>query len=172
MSAAIGDAEVHGEVALFHAPEALPADGRRGALKVVAGGSYRLPVGTGILAQAEYHYSGFAAKDPARIPALLADPDLRERYLRGDTQILGRHAVAVSGSYEVSPELALALQWLHAPLDGSGVLSPSATFTLGDTVSLLAAAYLPYGATPRGGAPTSEHGAAPRALLVQVRIYE
>jgi hypothetical protein len=171
ISAALGDAEVHGELALFRAPEPLPADGRRDAVKAVAGASWRLPVGAGLLVHGEYHYSGFAATSAADIPALLADPEFRERYLRGDTQILERHAVAVLGTYEASPEIGVSVQWLHAPLDGSGVLSPSATFTLGDSVSVLAAAYLPYGSAPQAGTLTSEYGAAARSALVQVRIY-
>ena len=125
-----------------------------------------------IFVHAEYHYSGFGARATPGIPALLADPAFQARYLRGDTQILARHATAALASYEVSPELALGLQWVHGPADGSGLVAPSATITLGDKLSLLAAAYVPYGASPRAGRPGSEYGAAPLAGLVQVRIYE
>ncbi len=96
----------------------------------------------------------------------------QERYLRGDTQILGRHALAMLASYEVSPELSLAAQWLQSPVDGSGVLTPSATLTFGDKVSLLATAYLPYGRSPRGGTLKSEYGTAARSGFLQIRIYE
>jgi hypothetical protein len=172
-SAAVGDAEVHGEVALFRAPHVLPGAGdRRVALKAVAGGSYRVGIGNGLLVHAEYHYSGFGAKDAAPIAALLGDPAFRARYLRGDTQILQRHALAVLASYEVSPELGVALQWLHGPVDGSGVVAPSASVTFGDKVSLLASAYWPYGRTPRGTTVRSEYAAASRSGLLQVRIYE
>ena len=171
-SAAVGDAEVHGELALFRAPAILPGSGGRTALKAVAGASYRFDVADGLLVHAEYHYSGFGAKDPGGIAALLANRDFRARYLRGDTQILARHAAALLASYEVSPELALALQWLHGPADGSGLVAPSATVTLGDKLSLVGTGYLPYGPSPRGGTLTSEYGAAPRSALVQVRIHE
>jgi hypothetical protein len=172
-SAAVGDAEVHGEVALFRAPTALPGGGdRRVALKAVGGGSYRVGIGNGLLVHAEYHYSGFGAKDAAGIAALLGSPAFRARYLRGDTQILQRHAFAVLGSYEVSPELAVSLQWLHGPVDGSGILAPSASVTFGDKVSLLASAYWPYGRTPQGTTVRSEYGTASRSGLLQVRIYE
>jgi hypothetical protein len=171
-SAAVGDAEVHGEVALFRAPTALPGAGdRRVALKAVAGGSYRFGLGNGLLVHAEDHYSGFGAKDAAGIAALLADPAFRARYLRGDTQILQRHALAALASYEVSPELAFALQWLHGPVDGSGVVAPSATVTFGDKISLLASAYWPYGRAPQGTTVRSEYGAASRSGLLQVRVY-
>jgi len=172
-SAAVGEAEIHAELALFRAPEPLPATPeRRSALKAVVGGSYRLPLGNGVLLYAEYHYSGFGAPHAREILALLADPGFLRRYLRGDTQILGRHALGVLASLEVSPELALAGQWLQSPVDGSGLVAPSATVTLGDTVSLLAAVYLPYGRAPSGGTLRTEYGAASRSAFVQVRIHE
>jgi hypothetical protein len=171
-SAAVGDAEVHAEVALFRAPDALPGGGdRRVAFKAVAGGSYRVGIGNGLLVHAEYHYSGFGAKNAAGIGALLGDPAFRARYLRGDTQILQRHALAGLASYEVSPELAFALQWIHGPVDGSGIVAPSASVTFGDKVSLLASAYWPYGRPPLGTTVRSEYGTASRAGLLQLRFY-
>jgi hypothetical protein len=172
-SAAVGDAEIHAELALFRAPEALPATPeRRSAIKAVVGGSYRVPLGNGVLIHAEYHYSGFGAREARGIVTLLADPGFQGRYLRGDTQILGRHALGVLASFEVSPELALAGQWLQSAADGSGLFAPSATLTLGDKVTLLGTLYLPYGQAPIGGTLRSEYGAASRSAFVQVRIYE
>jgi hypothetical protein len=172
-SAAVGDAELHGELAIFRAPAALPGgDDGRVALKAVAGGSYRVGIGRGLLVHAEYHYSGFGAKDAAGIAALLTDPARRARYLRGDTQILQRHALAVLASYEASPELAVSLQWLHGPADGSGIVAPSASVTLGDRFSLLASVYWPYGRSPHGTTVRSEYGTSSRSGLLQLRIHE
>lgn len=172
-SAAVGDAELHGELALFRAPSALPGAGeRRVAVKAVAGGSYRIGVGNGVLVHAEYHYSGFGAKDAAGIAGLLDDPAFRARYLRGDTQVLQRHALGLLASYEMSPELAASLQWLHGPADGSGVVGPSASVTFGDQVSLLLSVYWPYGRGPSGTGIRSEYGAASRAGLLQLRIHD
>jgi len=174
-SAAVGAAEIHGEFAVFRAPEALPAGGlgadARLALKAVAGGSYRLPLGNGVLVYAEYHYSGFGAKRAGEIVGLLANPSFRERYLRGDTQILGRHALALLASHEFSPELALTGQWLHSPIDGSGVVAPSTTLTFSDRLSMLATVYVPYGRAPDGLVLNSEYGTAALSGFVQVRIY-
>ena len=172
-SAAVGEAEIHGELALFRAPDALSGAGaRRVAVKSVAGGSYRFPVAKGLIVWAEYHYSGFGAKDATGIAALMSDPSFRERLVRGDTQILGRHALGLLASLELSPEVTVAAQWLESPIDGSGVATPSATITLGDKVSLLAAAYLPFGRGPRGQTLGSEYGAGARSVFVQFRIYE
>jgi hypothetical protein len=174
-SAAVSGAEFHGELALFRAPEALPAGGLgsegRVALKVVLGGSHRIPVANGILLFVEYHYSGFGAPSAEEILPLLSDPAFRERYLRGDTQILERHALAALATYEASPELTLNGQWIQSPVDGSGVVVPSATWTLSDRLSLLGSLYLPYGAAPEGLIFQSTYGAAAVSGLLQIRVY-
>ena len=167
-SAAVADAEVHGEAAAFRIPT---GPGHEAVWKVVVGGSYRVPIGSGILAYAEYHYSGFGAKHPEEIVALLAAPSFLERFGRGDTQILSRHAIGVTGSYEHSPEMTYSGQWLHNPADGSGVVAPAMTYTFNDTVSLLGSAYFPYGRPPEAGVLRSEYGAAPVSWLLQLRLY-
>ncbi len=164
----------YGELAVFRTPEPLPPiglDDRRVALKAVAGGSYRLPLGNGILTYAEYHYSGFGAANASKILPLLADPEFQERYLRGDTQILERPAIAVLAMYEASPEVALNGQWIQSPVDGSGVASPSLTLTLGDRLSILASFYISFGAPPEGLALASTYGVAADSGFLQVRLY-
>ncbi len=169
-SAAIGDAAVHGEAALFAVPS-VAAEGREAVWKVVAGGSYRFPLGSGLLAYAEYHYSGFGAVRPAEILPLLSTPSFQGRYLRGDTQILSRHAVALTGSYEQSPDLGWSGQWVFNPADGSGIIAPGFTFTLRDDASVGGHAYFPYGRTPIGTLLRSEYGSAPLAAFLQLRLY-
>jgi len=175
-SAAVGDAELHGELALFRAPDPLPSGGAWGsdrlAPKAVLGGSYRFAVGRGLAVFAEYHYSGFGARAPQDAVPLLADPAFRERFLRGDAQILGRHAAALLATIELTNELSAQALALVSPRDGSGVLSPAATYTLSDAASVQATLYLPWGAGPEGLVLRSEHGATPRALFVQVRLYD
>jgi hypothetical protein len=174
-SAAVGDAEVHGELAFFRAPESLPAGGLgsedRGAIKAVAGGSYRFALGNGIPLFIEYHYSGFGAKSAEEILPLLADPSFLERFLRGDTQILVRHGLAALATYEISTEHQLNLDWLVSPTDGSGIVVPSLTWTVDDRLSLLASGYFPYGAPPEGLTLESAYGAAAISGLLQFRIY-
>ena len=167
-SAAVGDAEVHGEAAAFRVPLGMVHDV---VWKVVAGGSYRFPIGAGILAYAEYHYSGFGADHPGEILALLTTPSFVGRFVRGDMQILSRHAVGVTGSYEASPEITFSGQWLHNPGDQSGIVAPAMTYTFNDAVSLLGSIYVPYGRPPRGGVLRSEYGAAPLSALLQLRVY-
>jgi hypothetical protein len=167
-SAAVGDAEVHGEAAAFRVPSKMDHDV---LWKVVVGGSYRFPIGSGILAYAEYHYSGFGAEHPEDIPALLTTPSFVARFVRGDMQILSRHAVGVTGSYEATPELTYSGQWLHNPRDQSGIVAPAMTYTFNDAVSLFGTVYVPYGRPPEGGVLHSEYGAAPLSGLLQLRWY-
>lgn len=174
-SAALGDAEAHAELALFRTPAANPdpllGDDRLVA-KGVAGGSYRFGLGQGLAVFAEYHYSGFGAARPGDVPVLLADPGFAERIARGDTQLAGRHAVALLATYEANEEATFQLLWLASPRDGSGVISPSATLTLGDRSTVQASVYVPHGAGPEDGLPRSDFGATPLALLVQVAVYD
>jgi hypothetical protein len=174
-SAAIGDAEGHVEAALFRTPGAnrdplLGAD--RLVAKAVVGASYRFALGAGVPVFVEYHYSGFGAARPGELPALMADPVFAERLVRGDTQLAGRHAVALLATYEANEEASFQLLWLASPRDGSGVLSPSATLSLGDRATVQATAYFPHGAGPRDGVPRSDLGATPLAVLVQVAVYD
>ncbi len=122
---------------------------------------------------AEYHYSGFGARSPEEILDLLAgSPEFRERYLRGDTQILGRHAVALLATIELTNELSTQALALVSPRDGSGVLSPSFTYTLSDAASVQATLYVPWGAEPEGLVLQSDYGWTPLSAFVQLRIYD
>jgi hypothetical protein len=167
-SAALGDGEVHGEAAAFRVPSGMDHDV---VWKAVVGGSYRFPIGAGILAYAEYHYSGLGAGHPEEILTLVTTPSFVGRFIRGDMQILSRHAVGVTGSYEPSPEITYSGQWLHNPEDESGVVVPAMTYTFSDAVSVLGAVYVPYGRPPEGGVLRSEYGAAPLSGLLQLRVY-
>jgi hypothetical protein len=156
---------------MFRAPEPLPAGGQlgeRGAIKAVLGGSYQLAWGNGVPVAAEYHYSGFGAVRASDVVALLAQPAFRTRFERGDTQILGRHALTVSATYELSPELTTALRWIESLRDGSGVIVPTATATLGDRLAVQAALYLPWGAAPIDLTLQSEYGIAALTGYLQV----
>lgn len=104
------------------------------AVTVVAGGSYQFAVGNGLLTFAEYRYAG-----------------------RGDTMASLQH-VAATTTYECSPELTFALQWLQSMTDGSGTIVPSLTVTFTDRWSLLVSGYGGYGELPRG-------------VLAQLRVY-
>ncbi len=174
-SASVGGAEVHGELAFFYLPESWFEPGTFGndrlIAKAVLGASYTFNVGDGLHLIGEYHYSGFGA-EPSDLTAALTNPDFQARYLRGDTQILGRQALALVLSYPLGITGSATLQWLQDPVDGSGIVAPAVSVDLGENVSLLGGLYVGYGKAPQGLMLRSQFGTLPVAGLMQIRIYD
>jgi len=174
-SAAVGDAEIHGELAIFDTPEPQPYGGWFGddhlVGKAVAGSSYTFDIGKGLTLLGEYHYSGFGVKDASDAAARLRERIFRERFLRGDTQMLGRHAIAAQLSYPLSDILNGSFLILQSPVDGSGVVSPSIRWDLAEDMSLTASAFVPWGDEPSAGQLDSEYGATPMSFVLQLNIY-
>jgi hypothetical protein len=174
-SGAVGDVEVHAELAVFRTPDALPGGmgaERRLAPMAVAGASYRIPAWKGIYLLAEYYHSGFGFESARVVVPALADPAVRARLLRGDTQTLGRDTAAVTLSYEATEEVTATLTILESLQDGSGIAAPGATLRLGNRVAVSAALYPSWGARPSGGSLGSFWGSAPMAAYVQVAVYD
>jgi hypothetical protein len=176
VSAPLYDAELHGEVALFRTPEEAPEGGAFGTddliAKAVIGGSYSFSVGGELLIIGEYHYSGFGVADIRDVEARLEDDTFRERYVRGDTQILGRHAAAFQASYGIGGGVASTdLSWILSPKDGSAVVSPGLSWIFSDNVTLAGKGYIGYGKGPEDGEIRSEYGATPTTGLIQISFY-
>jgi hypothetical protein len=176
ISANVGDAELHGELAVFGTDGAGIDGGFLGTRGVVAkglvGGSYTIDVWRGVRVALEYHYSGFGIEDVRADPSILFDARFQSRLLRGDSQLLGRHALALVLSSELSDEVSGAVSWLQSPVDGSGIVSTSFTWTQSDNLTLVLNALVPWGTPPSGGVPRSEWGSAPITVLLQARLYD
>lgn len=175
MSAIVGGAEVHLEMALFDTPEVQPDGGRFGSDhlvgKAVLGASYTFGVGNGLTLLGEYHYSGFGVEEIEDAMARLAEPTFQERYLRGDTQILGQHALGIQLSYPINLDLNAALLILESPVDGSGLAAPSITWQISQHTSFVASAFIPWGSESSEGNLSSEYGGAPASLFLQFNMY-
>ena len=175
VSLPVFDAELHGEAAVFMSPETLPAGGSFGsddvALKTVVGGSRTFDWAGGLMLVAEYHYSGFGVSDIEDVSDHFGDAAFIERYARGDSQILGRHACAVQLSYGFASLTPFSATWVASPVDGSGVIVPSVVWVFSDSVTLSASAYVAYGDAPEGANIMSEYGATPTTGLVQISFY-
>ena len=169
------DAELHGEAAVFLSPEPLPAGGSFGsddvAVKTVVGGSRSFDFAGGLMLVAEYHYSGFGFPDIEDASDYFDDPAFLERYVRGDSQVLGRHACAIQLSYGFAGVTPLSATWLTSPVDGSGVVVPSVVWVFSDSVTLTASAYVSHGAPPEGSRIMSEYGGTPTSGLIQISFY-
>ncbi|RKY10493.1 MAG: hypothetical protein DRP65_06505 [Planctomycetota bacterium] len=175
VSAAVMEAEVHCELALYNTPEAQTDGGifnnDHEVAKAVFGGSYTFDVGNGLTFLTEYHYSGFGLKDVGRVTDKLDEPTFAERIIRGDTQTLGREALAYQLSYPFSISLNGAFLVLHSPQDGSAVLSPSLIWDFSKSASLLGSIFIPCGDQPSGGKIKSEYGSTPLSFFLQLRMY-
>ena len=174
-SAVVGEAEVHGELAVFDTPEA-QVDGTLWggghlATKAVIGSSYTFDVGKGLTLLGEYHYSDFGVEDAEDTLVRLQNHDFQRRFLRGDMQILGRQAVAAQLSYSFSDAANGSFLVLTNPTDGSGVISPSLRWDLYENVTLIGNVFVPWGDEPSGGQFRSEYGATPTSLFLQAAIY-
>ncbi len=171
------DAEVHVEGAVFKTDEDQPAGGGLGGHdrwvgKLVAGGSYTFNIGNGLTVLAEYHYSGFGSDGVGAATARLqSDAEYLERYLRGDTQILGRYALAGQASYLFNNEWSGSLLLMGSPNDGSGVISPSFMWDYADNISIGLSAFWPFGEKPSNGRLRSEYGGSPKSLFLQFNMY-
>ena len=174
-SVVVGEAEVHGELAVFDTPEGQPDGtlwgGAHLATKAVIGSSYTFDVGDGLTLLGEYHYSDFGVEDARDTLIRLQDPDFQQRFLRGDTQILGRHAVAAQLSYPFSNTVNGSFLVLTNPTDGSGVVSPSLRWDLDENVTLFGNVFVPWGEEPSAGQFRSEYGATPTSLFLQAAVY-
>jgi len=174
-SAVVEEAEVHGELAVFDTPEAQTDGtlwgGKHLATKAVIGSSYTFDIGNGLTLLGEYHYSEFGVEDAEDTVARLHDRDFQRRFLRGDTQILGRQAVAAQLSYPFSNVVNGSFLVLGNPTDGSGVVSPSLRWDLDENTTLISNVFVPWGDEPSGGQFRSEYGATPASLFLQAAIY-
>ena len=175
MSLPLLDAEFHGEAAVFVSPDVLPAGGSFGsddvAVKAVVGGSRSFDLASGLLVAAEYHYSGFGVTDIDDLADYSENEAYRERYTRGDSQIVGRHACALQLSYGFAGLTPLSATWVVSPVDGSGVIIPSVVWVFSDSVTLSASGYIAHGDPPDGPRIRSEYGGTPSGGLVQISFY-
>jgi hypothetical protein len=171
----VGESEVHAETALFDTPEPQPGGGLLGerelAAKAVVGASHTFAIGRGLTLLGEYHYSGFGIRDAEDTFRRLADPRFQERFLRGDTQILGRHALGVQASYSFTNTWSGSMTLLGSPHDGSGVSSPSLRWDATESMSIIGTGFLPWGAGPENGVLHSEYGGRPASLFLQLNYY-
>jgi hypothetical protein len=175
VSATVFNAEVHFELALFDTPEVQPEGGFLGndhlVGKSVVGSSYTFDVGSGLTLLGEYHYSGFGVKEIENAFARLANPVYQKRFIRGDTQILGRHALAGQLSYPFQDLWTGSFLVLQSPVDGSGLVAPSVSWDAAQNILFVASGFVPWGSEPVNGQLQSEYGATPASLFFQLNYY-
>ncbi len=164
LSMPLFDAEVHGEFGVFmeEADDAVA--------KALIGGSRTFDILRGLYVVAEYHYSGYGVEDVTDMDEL-AESEFVNRYTSGDTQMLGRHAVAVQLSYGFAGVTPVSVTWISSPVDGSGVIIPAVNWSFSDSVTLSAQGYFAHGSDSQDGALRSEYGATPAGVLAAISFY-
>ena len=176
LSAAIGDAEAHGEIAIFGTDGAGIDGGLLGTrgvvMKALLGGSYMIDIGAGLNVILEYHYSGFGVRNVGRSADILFDPTFQARFIRGDSQLFGRHALALVMSYPIQDDFTGSIAYIQSPVDGSGMVSPTFTWNHSDNVTLVLNIFAPWGTGPNRGIPTSEWGNSAFTIFLQARVYD
>jgi hypothetical protein len=107
----------------------------------------------------EYFYNGFGLTDGDYSPAALAsNPDLVDRFTRGELFTLGRHYVAVSALIEITPLWRLTPNIFVNASDNSFLAQLVSTYDLKQDWQLLAALSIP------AGAPGTEYGGIDSAV--------
>jgi hypothetical protein len=171
----LGAAEVHAEGALFRIPDTqVSATGvpgwQRTVPKWTLGGSYQAPTSTMLRVLAEYHYSGFGARNETELGRIENYADFLTRLQRGDTQIAGRQALGLRLDYVYDDQVSLGFTAIASPQDGSGVLLPAGTYTNRTWGALTAGVALPFGTAPSKGVRRSEYGSTPLAVYLKWRM--
>ncbi|MBN1818168.1 MAG: hypothetical protein JW828_12480 [Sedimentisphaerales bacterium] len=175
VSGVVADAEVHAELALFDTPEQFEDGGLFGndhwPIKAVVGGSYTFDIGNGLTVLQEYHYCGFGVQETSNLTWQLLNPAFQKRLLRGDMQILGRHALATQLSYPFNEAMTGSFLVLTNPSDGSGVLSPALVWDANNNTTISISGFLPWGEEPDGLMIQSEYGMTSTSLFAQLTMY-
>jgi hypothetical protein len=96
----------------------------------------------------EYFFNGFGQSDGDYSPAALAaNPDLVERYLRGELFTLGRHYIAASALIEVTPLWLLTPNVFFNLSDGSAMVQLFSTYDFQQNTRFLVSLGIPFGAS-------------------------
>ncbi|MCP4011116.1 MAG: hypothetical protein GY726_16570 [Proteobacteria bacterium] len=94
----------------------------------------------------EYFYNGFGQSDGDYSPgALAANPDLVERYARGELFTLGRHYIAASALIEVTPLWLLTPNVFFNASDGSSLVQLVSSYDFKQDWQFLTALSIPIG---------------------------
>ena len=120
---------------------------------------------------AEYFYNGFGQANGNYDPAALAsNPDLVERFVRGELFTPGRHYIAVSAMIEMTPLWLLTPNVFLNASDGSLLAQLVTTYDLKQDWQLLAALSLPAGAsgTEYGGIDSDIAG---KQLSTELNVF-
>lgn len=117
----------------------------------------------------EVQHDGFGAGDASQYSRVLdSDP-----FRRGELQVLGRNEAVLQASYQLHPLFSLAGLALWNMSDGSGLVSPSFSYSASNEATITGGLFVGIGeAMPSGNSPIpSEYGAVPTTAYVSVSLF-
>ncbi|MFP4432422.1 MAG: hypothetical protein ACLFPV_14320 [Spirochaetaceae bacterium] len=120
----------------------------------------------------EYHFNGAGTLSPGEYLSTATGP----AYSEGNVYLVGRHYLAVGGTYTATPLLPMDALIVVNLTDGSAELTLSAEYNFTEDVYLSGGVLLGIGpeSETEGGVPTryrSEFGAYPQTFYTQVKLY-
>ena len=164
-SQSVGAQEIRGEISLREDP-----DGGSAVLRLAVGTDRRFTVASrDLYVVLEYQHDGFGAAQPDElISVALSDP-----FSRGELQVLGRDEAALSGAYQLRPLWSLDLLTLVNLRDGSGLVVPAASYSVGADVTLRGGVFLSFGNSAAGldEGLGSEYGATPASAYLSLTWF-
>ena len=105
-------------------------------------------VGKNVSAVVEYYFNGFGQHDAHYGPAHLAlNPDLLQRFARGEVFNLGRHYLGLSALIEITPLFLLTPNLFMNLEDTSALVQITTRTDLSESMLLLGALNIPFGET-------------------------
>jgi len=145
-------------------------DNGRAIVRGAAGADRRITIaGRDLYFVVEYQRDGYGAARAGGI----AEVARSDAFRRGELQLTARDAIAAQASLQVHPLVSTELLVLRDIGDGSTLLTPAATVSLSDEMTLRLGLFQGFGdaAFDAGGFPLTEFGALPRYAYLSLSFF-
>ena len=152
----VGGLQLRGEISLREDPA-----GGAAAVRLAVGADNRFDLGgRDLYVVVEYQHDDFGASDADDLTRVFRS----EPFQDGEMQVLGEDEVAVQGSWQIHPLWNVSLLTLINLRDGSGLVVPAGTYSVGTDVTVGGGLFFSYGdgnIDLQSGTVGSEYGIVP-----------
>jgi len=133
----VGGVQLRGEISLREDPDSGAA-----AVRLAVGVDNRFDVaGRDLYVVVEYQHDDFGASDPDDLTRVFRS----EPFQDGEMQVLGKDEVAAQGSWQIHPLWNVSLLTLINLRDGSGLVVPAGTYSVGTDITVGGGMFFSYG---------------------------
>lgn len=152
----VGGLQLRGEVSLRQHPDSDAA-----AVRLAVGVDSRFDLADrDLYVVAEYQHDDFGASDADDLTRVFRSQPFKD----GEMQVLGRDEVAIQGSWQIHPLWNVSLMNLINLRDGSGLIVPAGTYSVGADITVGGGLFFSYGNGTidlQSGSVGSEYGIVP-----------